>query len=442
MQQPQMVAETAGGAVGKTAPAATVGPPAGADVFAEIFAKLVQNSPLQLEGGQTSQDIISELILSTQQLLGEGITLDPSAFDELGELVDPPKDFDLENLPVSIESFLLGLPAAPPAVPLPEVTRPVLEPGEVAMTGIQQQLPNVATPEPAVMPLVERRVASQPRETMEMPPLSMEPTNLKVLGRSTATGQELTNGETTVLRETKQPFGELGRSMDISGFARPAPSRPVIPASILPPETAVLQPVSAKPSDGAVGTIAATMPQGQPSNVQATTADRNAAALANVDRQEFVERMTEALKQAYQQSPKRLTIDLAPPELGKVRIQVVQVDGQLTAKIETGEQAARALLVERLPVLERQLAQCGIQLQRLDVQQAPEPTQASSGQQGNLQRGQGDQPNHQEQAPSQNQQQHNPHRPLFAAFPSDRGDEETLTMVDLLSLAPGMNRLI
>ena len=166
--------------------------------------------------------------------------------------------------------------------------------------------------------------------------------------------------------------------------------------------------------------------------------DRNASVLARIDRFEFVQRMTQALQRAQAQSPKHMELQLNPPSLGKLRIQVAEVDGELTAKIEAQTQTARSLLVEQLPALSRHLVEHGIQIQRVVVDEMNTGTSAPSSAGANADSShQGDNSDPQQHSEPQRQ-------------PEQRDEEQTndpergrpLSMSDLLAHAPGMDRTI
>lgn len=162
----------------------------------------------------------------------------------------------------------------------------------------------------------------------------------------------------------------------------------------------------------------------------ASVADRNATALARLDRFEFVDRIARALEQANARTPSRIDLELDPPSLGRVHIQVVNVDGTLTARIETSTATARSLICEQLPVLGRHLEQQGIQFQRFEVQYAAANVAGGNWSSGNGQSGQPNERNRRSHSPSTEQ--------VDEIGEPGRG----LTMGDLLAVAPGMDRVI
>lgn len=176
----------------------------------------------------------------------------------------------------------------------------------------------------------------------------------------------------------------------------------------------------------------------------ASLSDQNAAVLANIDRVEFVDRMSQALRRAHLQSPKALELELHPPALGKVIIQVVNENGQMTARIEAHSQAARNLLLDNMPGLERNLGDHGITFQRLAVEQPQSNAQTGNQQQGSPDQRQG-QPNSQQQNSQQQRQQGSNEQRSSAPIANDVEEgsrRKPITMSDLLAMAPGMDRTI
>jgi flagellar hook-length control protein FliK len=166
----------------------------------------------------------------------------------------------------------------------------------------------------------------------------------------------------------------------------------------------------------------------------ATVEDRNATVLARVDRVEFVQRISQALERAHAQTPKSLELELNPPALGKVKLQVVREDGQFVAKLETETSTTRALLTDQLPVLTRHLEQQGLQIQRFDVEQANAGASTGDGAGQNAANSNG--------AQQQSSQQRRQPEPDWRQAADEEGRAPPWTVADLLGLAAGMNRLI
>jgi flagellar hook-length control protein FliK len=65
---------------------------------------------------------------------------------------------------------------------------------------------------------------------------------------------------------------------------------------------------------------------------------------------------------------KQITVRLNPPELGSVSIKIQQEqDSQITGLLEVSKSQTRFELEQAMPQLIRHLADCGIQIRRLDV---------------------------------------------------------------------------
>lgn len=170
-----------------------------------------------------------------------------------------------------------------------------------------------------------------------------------------------------------------------------------------------------------------------PEELAATTStvvDRNATALARNDRVEFVQRIVQAMRRARTEMPKTIEVEVHPPSLGRLKVQVVEHDGELTAKIQAHTTAARSLLLEHLPNLERQLGEHGVQIQRIQVDQMntessaqPDGQNAESGATAGEPGGGG-------------------RHKTWKEEPREEDLPAPLTISDLLSLVEGMDRLI
>lgn len=93
-------------------------------------------------------------------------------------------------------------------------------------------------------------------------------------------------------------------------------------------------------------------------------------------------------------SGQQLSLQITPPDLGTVRIEVHSHGGVLTARLEADSPAARQLLAEHLPQLRESLQQQGANVDRIDVYQseraAPGDGTADSGWQSSQQNRQDD----------------------------------------------------
>lgn len=178
-------------------------------------------------------------------------------------------------------------------------------------------------------------------------------------------------------------------------------------------------------------------PEELKSQTTSTTEDRNATALARVDRNEFVNRVVQALERAHAEQPKTIQVELNPPSLGKLRLQVTQVDGQITAKIEVHSDASRSLLLDNLPTLDRQLGEQGVQIQRFTVDHMNTGPSAGADLSGNAQQ--------QAQQEAAQEQQRQSYRSASAENGQNENESNRgsgLTVSDLLRIADGMDRLV
>lgn len=110
------------------------------------------------------------------------------------------------------------------------------------------------------------------------------------------------------------------------------------------------------------------------------------------DTRALVDKVTELMHRSHD-TGQQLALEITPPDLGRVRIQVHSEGGLLTASVETQTDAARQLLTERLPELRESLQQQGVTLDRIEIsQQDSNPTGAEMGDGGWQSSQQDDQP--------------------------------------------------
>ena len=63
-----------------------------------------------------------------------------------------------------------------------------------------------------------------------------------------------------------------------------------------------------------------------------------------------------------------IRVQLTPPELGTLRLEVKVERGEIVARVETDTQEARNVLLDNLPALRQRLEQQDIKVQRFDVE--------------------------------------------------------------------------
>lgn len=141
------------------------------------------------------------------------------------------------------------------------------------------------------------------------------------------------------------------------------------------------QPVDDIAEEAAPATVAARDPVDRPpvdrpdlSPLSATRMGSSAEAppvaqVAPHDPQVFVDRVSQLVLQAHD-SGQQLSLQITPPDLGTVRIEVHSHGGILTARLEADSTAARQLLTEHLPQLREALQQQGATVERIDVYQS------------------------------------------------------------------------
>jgi len=94
------------------------------------------------------------------------------------------------------------------------------------------------------------------------------------------------------------------------------------------------------------------------------------------DRARFIQRVSGAIRSA-QSREGEIHLQLRPPELGLLRIEIAVKQGVLTAHLETETSAARAILLDNLPALRERLAEQEIRIEKFDVDVRDEGRQQS-----------------------------------------------------------------
>jgi flagellar hook-length control protein FliK len=120
---------------------------------------------------------------------------------------------------------------------------------------------------------------------------------------------------------------------------------------------------------GAVENSAAALRPGEtpaPSSIAAQSGPTETSPSPTVDRNRFVQRVSNAFRVA-QQRDGEIQLRLSPPELGSLKIQISVQHGALTAKLETETSAARNVILDNLPALRERLAEQDIRIEKFDV---------------------------------------------------------------------------
>lgn len=104
-------------------------------------------------------------------------------------------------------------------------------------------------------------------------------------------------------------------------------------------------------------------------------ASRGIPQVSPQDTRALVDKVTELMQRSHD-TGQQLALEITPPDMGRVRIQVHAEGGLLTASVETQTESARQLLTERLPELRESLQQQGVTLDRIEItQQDNQPTE-------------------------------------------------------------------
>ncbi len=74
-----------------------------------------------------------------------------------------------------------------------------------------------------------------------------------------------------------------------------------------------------------------------------------------------------SVQNSVQQGQHQITINLNPPELGRVSIKFTEQSGQLTGSLEATNSQTRADIQQAIPEMLRSLEQSGINIKRIDV---------------------------------------------------------------------------
>ena len=129
-------------------------------------------------------------------------------------------------------------------------------------------------------------------------------------------------------------------------------------------------------------------------------------------------RLMNVLRNNIGQRHSQLTVQLEPPELGRMRIDVRLTDNHMRLNISTETEQARQMITQRFDVLRSALENQGITVSRFDVQTRPFPQDAQHGQDGRHQ------PQHGGQLFQMNQDgQRSPQR-SYRARPPALGDDD------------------
>lgn len=171
-----------------------------------------------------------------------------------------------------------------------------------------------------------------------------------------------------------------GPATDGSGTT--APVDPPVPAADGPDMTAAVPSTgdgteAAERSAGkaesftpAVHTVTETTPQRSGAQVNAEIPSEStprAGEADSADAARFIRRVAGAFEAAGRRG-EPIRIQLTPPEMGTLRLEITMERGEITARLETDTQDARNLLLDNLPHLRERLEQQNIKINRFDVE--------------------------------------------------------------------------
>ncbi len=115
----------------------------------------------------------------------------------------------------------------------------------------------------------------------------------------------------------------------------------------------------------------ATTTTSQVTDVQPVIVSHSAATTNSTSAQDTTASLREqicmSVQNSVQQGQHQITINLNPPELGKVSIKFTEQSGELTGSLEATNSQTRAEIQQAIPEMLRSLEQSGISIKRIDV---------------------------------------------------------------------------
>lgn len=260
-----------------------------------------------------------------------------------------------------------GTPTAPTvsplAIPVPAVTVPQAAPPTAVKTGdVPQAVNQVAA-------------AVSPQELAAIPEIS-------TAAGSSASSVRKADSTQAPLEISADALTESSTGTEPIAFAAIAtpgrgeqPSAPTganeaVRETVLP--AAVAQDAAApQPADGSsLGPLTA----GRNESPAVATPTAPVIPVSPHDSQALVDRVSQLVLKSHD-SGQQLSLQITPPDLGTVRIEVHSHGGVLTARLEADTPAARQLLAEHLPQLREALQQQGANVDRIDVYQSDRAAQ-------------------------------------------------------------------
>jgi flagellar hook-length control protein FliK len=140
-------------------------------------------------------------------------------------------------------------------------------------------------------------------------------------------------------------------------------------------QNAVSQPQSKSQTDSlsiqSLGLHAMAAAASHVTDAQPVIVSHSAATTNNTSAQDTTTSLREqicmSVQNSVQQGQHQITINLNPPELGRVSIKFTEQNGQLTGSLEATNSQTRADIQQAMPEMIRSLEQAGINIKRIDV---------------------------------------------------------------------------
>jgi flagellar hook-length control protein FliK len=119
------------------------------------------------------------------------------------------------------------------------------------------------------------------------------------------------------------------------------------------------------------GQLAATVPLQSPRSVFAAAASVDQNASSGFDKQDFFSTVAQNIHQSIQfclqRNEQQVTINLYPPELGRVRVRIRQEDQQITGLLEVEKLQTKNEIQQSLPEILRTLQDWQVSVKRMEV---------------------------------------------------------------------------
>ncbi|MHC5077177.1 MAG: flagellar hook-length control protein FliK, partial [Planctomycetota bacterium] len=103
------------------------------------------------------------------------------------------------------------------------------------------------------------------------------------------------------------------------------------------------------------------------SSLTQETENSEASGLLNTASAAVGRQIQESIQSSFANEQQQITINLQPPELGKVTIKFEQQGDDITGQLEVTKAETRSQITEQLPEIIRNLAEAGIQIKKIDV---------------------------------------------------------------------------